>query len=60
MEFTEECKVIIGTMDESDAKAYVKFLLTEIARHKQDIDNATDLCYDVIRRFHLGDILVEE
>ena len=60
MIFDEENKVIIETMDASEAKAFVKFLKSEIARHKMDIDNAKNLIYDVCLRFKIADILEGE
>ncbi len=42
-------------MDESEARAFVKFLKSEIARHNMDIDNAGELIKDVTERFKRGD-----
>lgn len=56
MKFNETNKVIIETMNQSEAIAFVKFLKSEIARHEIDIDNARDLIYDVCLKFKLGDI----
>ena len=53
VKFDEECKVIIDTMDASEARAFVKFLKSEILRHKMDIDNAEKLMYDVCIRFKI-------
>ena len=47
MEFGEDCKVIIGTLDEVEAKAFIKFLESEIIRHQWDIDNAKELIREV-------------
>ena len=56
MKFNEE-KVIIDTLTPIEAKAFVKFLKSEIARHQMDIDNARDLCYDVCMKFKIADML---
>jgi len=53
MQFSEECKVIIDSMDENEASAFVKFLKSEIARHKMDIDEATKLICTVVGKFKL-------
>ena len=49
MKFDETNKVIIETLNRSEARAFVLFLKSEIARHKMDIDNAYNLCYTVIK-----------
>ena len=38
MEFNKEHLVIIETMDVYEARAFVKFLYSEILRHQQDIE----------------------
>jgi len=53
MLFDEQCKVIISTMNATEASAFVKFLRSEIARHQMDIDNAEELIDTVIKRFNL-------
>lgn len=55
MKFDEECKVIIDSMDEEEAGAFVKFLISEIKRHEMDIDNAVKLIGDVREKFKLGE-----
>jgi len=55
MNFDETNKVIIDTMNTDEARAFVLFLKSEIARHQMDIDNARDLCYTVINKFELED-----
>ncbi len=60
MRFTEECKVIIDSMNRDEAKAFVLFLKSEIARHEMDIDNAKDLIYTVSKRFHIEIIHVRK
>jgi len=40
MIFNSEHKVIIDSLDESEAKAFIKFLRSEIRRHQQDIEEA--------------------
>ena len=58
MDFDETNKVIIQSMNKTEARAFVLFLKSEIARHQMDIDNAEDLIYDVSTRFNLEDINV--
>jgi len=60
MNFDEQNKVIINSMNAVEARAFIKFLLSEIARHKMDIDNARDLIYDVCRLYRIADILGDE
>ncbi len=50
MRFDEENKVLIKTLDEPEARAFVKFLQSEIARHEMDIENARELIEKVTRR----------
>lgn len=57
MDFDKENKVIIDTLEPNEAKAFIKFLKSEIARHQMDIDNARDLIYEVALKFKLGDLL---
>lgn len=47
-------------MNTEEAKAFVKFLKSEIARHQMDIDNARDLIYDVCFRYRIADVLGDE
>lgn len=42
-------------MNEVEAKAFVKFLKSEMARHYMDIDNASDLIEEVTKKFKLED-----
>jgi hypothetical protein len=53
MEFNAECKVIIDSMNRDEASAFIKFLESEIARHKMDIDNAVELIFKVSNKFNL-------
>ena len=53
MKFDDQCKVIIDTMDESEAKAFIKFLASEIFRHMRDIDDARKLVKTVEEKFRL-------
>ena len=53
MKFDETNKVIIETMNREEARAFIKFLQSEIARHQMDIDNARDLIEEVCKRFGL-------
>jgi hypothetical protein len=43
MQFDEEYKVIISTMNKCEAKAFMKFLESEIKRHEMDIEEAKNL-----------------
>ena len=56
MNFDAENKVIIDSMNECEARAFVKFLRSEIARHKLDIDNAVELIFKVVNKFGLEDM----
>jgi len=57
MKFNETNKVIIETMNQEEAKAFVKFLKSEIARHEDDITQARDLIYEVCFQFKIADML---
>lgn len=57
MRFDETNMVIIDSMNTLEARVFIKFLLSEIARHQMDIDNARDLIYDICMKFKLGDLL---
>jgi len=43
MKFNSHNKVLIHSMNTEEAKAFVKFLQSEIHRHAQDIDQAKAL-----------------
>ena len=43
MEFNNEHKVIISTLSRIEAKAFIKFLESEIVRHLDDINQAISL-----------------
>ena len=43
MEFNSEHKVIISTLSRIEAKAFIKFLESEIIRHQDDINQAKSL-----------------
>jgi len=43
VEFNAEHKVIIGTLNKDEARAFVKFLESEIIRHQDDINQAESL-----------------
>ena len=47
MEFNEQHKVIIGTLTRIEAKAFIKFLESEIIRHEDDIKLAQELIQEV-------------
>lgn len=55
MQFNDECKVIIQTMNGDEAKTFVKFLYSEILRHKMDIEEAEKLILYVKDEFALLD-----
>jgi len=59
MKFNEQNKVIIETMNPNEAKAFIKFLQSEIARHQMDIDNAIDLIHQVVNKFQIKGVLEE-
>lgn len=50
MEFNDKHKVIVGTLNRAEAKAFIKFLQSEIIRHKDDIDQAKALIKYVERK----------
>ena len=54
MKFDEANKVIVDTMNRDEAKAFVKFLESEILRHQQDIQQADDLIMKVCVKFDKG------
>jgi len=43
MDFNDEHKVIIDSMDKVEARAFILFLQSEVKRHEIDIDNAFSL-----------------
>ena len=43
MIFNKEHKVIVSTLNEAEARAFIKFLESEIIRHKDDINQAKSL-----------------
>lgn len=49
MEFNKENKVIISTLTRIEAKAFIKFLESEIIRHQDDIELAGKLITQVER-----------
>ncbi len=60
MKFDKTCKVIIDSMNRDEAKAFILFLESEIARHGMDIDNARDLIYTVSKRFGLLEVKLDD
>ena len=54
MKFDKTNKVIIDTLDRNEAKAFIKFLQSEIARHEDDIENVYDLIRKVAKKFDVG------
>ena len=55
--YTEEHKVLIDSMNQEEARAFIIFLKSAIKRSQEGIDNATDLLYDVCLKFKLGGML---
>ena len=51
MIFNEQHLVIINSLTPEEARAFVKFLDSEIIRHRDDIINAQELINQVILRF---------
>ncbi len=51
MEFNKEHLVIIDTLTPTEAVAFIKFLKSEIIRHKEDIERANQLIEEVERIF---------
>ena len=43
MIFNDQHKVIVGTLNNDEARAFIKFLESEIIRHKDDINQAKSL-----------------
>lgn len=43
MIFNEDHKVIVSTLTKEEAKAFIKFLASEIIRHQDDINQAKAL-----------------
>lgn len=50
MKFAKNHKVIISTLDIPEAKAFIKFLNSEIIRHEDDIKQAKQLIKSVESR----------
>ena len=50
MRFDSDHKVIIDSMTLDECKAFVKFLISEMMRHEEDIDNAATLVCEVYYR----------
>ena len=48
MKFDDDNKVIIETLTEVEASAFIKFLQSEILRHQRDIEDAKKLIERVI------------
>ena len=49
--------MIIESMNQEEARAFVKFLKSEIARHQMDVENARDLIYEVCLKYKIADLL---
>lgn len=54
MKFDIEAKVIVETLNREEARAFVKFLKSEILRHQVDIQQAEDLMIHVCSKFGIG------
>ena len=57
MIFNSQHKVIIDTLNQDEASAFVKFLKSEIIRHEDDIKQARDLIYEVCFQYKIADLL---
>ena len=57
MDFNDENKVIIDSMNKEEAKVFIKFLKSEIIRHRRDIKEAENLIYNVVKKFELNESL---
>ena len=53
MRFNDENLVIINTMSKAEAKAFIKFLESEIIRHRRDVYECFVLIHKVEERFEL-------
>ena len=53
MTFDERQKVIIETLNIDEARAFIKFLKSEIIRHQRDIEDAWDLRKTVKEMYNL-------
>ncbi len=54
MRFNKDHKIIIASLDEAEARAFVKFLGSEIIRHYDDIVQAWALM-EYVEKEKLGD-----
>jgi len=59
MIFNSQHKVIIDTLNQDEAIAFVKFLQSEIIRHEDDIQQARDLIFKVCFQFNIKGVLEE-
>lgn len=55
MEFDKQNKVIIASLNSVEARAFVKFLQSEIVRHLKDVADAEDLMVTVREKFNIQD-----
>ena len=55
MDFNSDNKVIIDSMDRTEAKAFIKFLESKILRHQKDIQQADGLIMEVKVKFDLAE-----
>lgn len=55
MKFDETNKVIIATLNKPEARAFIKFLISEKKRHLMDIEEADKVIDKVLVMFTLQD-----
>lgn len=53
MKFSKDHKVILSSMNKTEAQAFVLFLDSEILRHAEDIKSAGELRDKVVEKFGL-------
>ena len=56
MEFNSDNKVIINSMNKCEARAFCKFLTSEVYRHIEDITQSILLMEQVLKKFKITDI----
>lgn len=56
MEFNSDNKVIIDSMTKTEARAFCKFLTSEVYRHIDDITQSITLMEQVMKKFKIADI----
>ncbi len=53
MDFNQDQKVVVDSLNKTEAKAFIKFLYSEIIRHALDIEQAGKLIDTVKEKFNL-------